>query len=781
MEDAIRELAVYRLDDVDDDNGRELGRGSYGVVRTVKRNGKEFAAKSFHGVLNGRLEEGKMVSNFVEECRKTVGLDHENVVRFYGLYYPSDGLGLPSIVMELLPYCLWNALETHGIPRHFKCFILADVANGLNYLHDNSILHRDLTANNVLLTWSLRAKISDFGQAKVVNLEQLYQQHSMAPGNVIYMPPEAKLDQPSYDASLDVFSFGVLILHTFLERLPQPQNQSIVDDRTNRIYDRTPLEYFHDDISVGFSQGDEDYKNLSCQCLEYSPDKRPKTLELVIITTGICRQKPNEITSRLKTYCKELEDKVLVLEKKQEDLEASLSKMIDENDQLKSMHKGPGPHLLTQVLSFDAEEDMFQSMRLLPNYADEVDAENCRLGEALSLLQEVERLKHENELLRNENISLRNKTSDPKELSMMMNSVKPASTDEVYPPPLTVYGPEGERKLLEDGHSSVLTVQDVPQEPLSFDDIKGAQAVFLKDTVYIGRTTSHIWSFDTKGLKWKKLSQESPLKNYALAAYQDQLVLIGGSTNDGKISSDVLVYQDEKWTPGVIPSLRESRENASALGVDIYLVVIGGSSIKRRTSLMFMGPAITTFNIDIYTSKDGWRECPAKLKQPFQVQPLAKDGYLYLADSRSVYYSTIRELLSNKNALKKVKREMPFSHSCICIHDKTLLAISGSSSDGSIYAYCPSKSNWNKVTYNEPHLSAVKSAQCLSVDDYKYFVCCGDATSDLLKGQQKKAHFIEFSVGGTWAPGYISVPQESYSQSMARAISIQEHKTQVYI
>ena len=66
--------------------------------------------------------------------------------------------------MEYLPLSLTQCLETNpDLPLSIKYSILLDVANGLNYLHCKRppVVHRDLSANNILLTSSLIAIISD--------------------------------------------------------------------------------------------------------------------------------------------------------------------------------------------------------------------------------------------------------------------------------------------------------------------------------------------------------------------------------------------------------------------------------------------------------------------------------------------------------------------------------------------------------------------------------------------------------------------------------------------
>ena len=88
-------------------------------------------------------------------------------------------------MMERLNGSLDDLLETvPNILLALKRSMLEDVARGLLYLHthDHQIIHRDLTAKNVLLTSSLVAKITDLGNSRIVNLQpgQLAQTVSIA-------------------------------------------------------------------------------------------------------------------------------------------------------------------------------------------------------------------------------------------------------------------------------------------------------------------------------------------------------------------------------------------------------------------------------------------------------------------------------------------------------------------------------------------------------------------------------------------------------------------------
>ena len=150
-------------------------------------------------------------------------LRHSNITQFLGLCFLPN-CQLPVLLMERLEGSLDDLLENMpNIPLSVKRSMLEDVTRGLFYLHTRNpqIIHRDLTAKNVLLTTSLVCKITDFGNSRIVNLQPdvLAQTLTQVPGTISYMPPEAFGRSPRYDPSLDIFSFGHLSLFTLIQVL----------------------------------------------------------------------------------------------------------------------------------------------------------------------------------------------------------------------------------------------------------------------------------------------------------------------------------------------------------------------------------------------------------------------------------------------------------------------------------------------------------------------------------------------------------------------------------
>ena len=181
------------------------------------------AAKQIHDVLLNPSQVGVqcVIEKYQTECQLMASLRHPNITQFLGLCFV-EGSQLPLLVMEQLEMSVDDLLKnTSSIPLPVKLSILTDTCCGLVYLHGmkTPIIHRDLTARNVLLTSSLSAKIADLGNSRMVSLSSghLAQTLSRNPGTAVYMAPEALNDSHRYGPSLDVFSFGHLSLYTLTQ------------------------------------------------------------------------------------------------------------------------------------------------------------------------------------------------------------------------------------------------------------------------------------------------------------------------------------------------------------------------------------------------------------------------------------------------------------------------------------------------------------------------------------------------------------------------------------
>ena len=196
------------------------------------------------------------------------------------MYYPAKDK-LPVIVMEKMQGTLTDLVDKNSKLSCTKAaIILNDVCLGLQYLHSRTppIIHRDLTPNNILLCYHYRAKISDLGVART--LETTDAKLTQTPGTLAFMPPECLCDKPVYDLSLDVFSFGGIILYITTQKWPTPTSWVGFDPVTNEKVSYTEVQrrqQYLDEMTGAYV----DLKSLVTSCLDENPKNRPSVTEIL--------------------------------------------------------------------------------------------------------------------------------------------------------------------------------------------------------------------------------------------------------------------------------------------------------------------------------------------------------------------------------------------------------------------------------------------------------------------------------------------------------------------
>ena len=270
--------------------GEELGRGAYGRVFKAKYRGSVCAAKEIHSILiqltlMAPEERRRLEESFQRECDHCSKLNHPNIVRFIGIYHPPQQL-FPVMIMELMDESLTAYAEKPNISFKRRMSILHDVAEGLSYLHSRNppVIHRDLSPNNILLKHLPLlpvAKIADLGVAKVINVDdkgsKRYQ--TKVPGTMDFMPPETFTDKPQYDVSLDVFSYGGIMLHTVNGKWPKPTDLTKYDPVTRQPKAFSEVERRQECLDKMTGEA-EVLRPLVEACLDNDPVKRPSILKL---------------------------------------------------------------------------------------------------------------------------------------------------------------------------------------------------------------------------------------------------------------------------------------------------------------------------------------------------------------------------------------------------------------------------------------------------------------------------------------------------------------------
>uniref|UniRef100_A0A1X7SVM1 Protein kinase domain-containing protein n=2 Tax=Amphimedon queenslandica TaxID=400682 RepID=A0A1X7SVM1_AMPQE len=198
--------------------GVVLGKGGWGEVKVADFRGLKVAAKCLYEIIISPHN----IMKFSHEMNIASKICHPNLLQFIG----ATTEGNPIILTELMPTSLRKELETGGLAYHAVLNISLDVACALNYLHlfkPHPILHRDISSADVLLQgtgFGWRAKVSDYGSA---NLQPLIGR-TTNPGNPVYSAPEAA-NPREHSPSMDVFSYGVLLLEMITRCIPLPEER----------------------------------------------------------------------------------------------------------------------------------------------------------------------------------------------------------------------------------------------------------------------------------------------------------------------------------------------------------------------------------------------------------------------------------------------------------------------------------------------------------------------------------------------------------------------------
>jgi len=209
-----QQVTLDEFEVLDGDAGRSLGKGSFGVVRRIRRKGTgdEYALKTMQKI---EVIEGDLIDQVEREIQVQRNLKHENVLRLYKHFEDADTVYL------LLEYCakgeLYQLLRTRKgrrfseeVAQHY----FVQVTRGLRYLHSQSIVHRDLKPENLLVTADDVLKIADFGWCADSSGTR-----TTFCGTLDYLAPEM-IQGRGHNHTLDIWSLGVLLYEMVVGRPP---------------------------------------------------------------------------------------------------------------------------------------------------------------------------------------------------------------------------------------------------------------------------------------------------------------------------------------------------------------------------------------------------------------------------------------------------------------------------------------------------------------------------------------------------------------------------------
>ncbi|ESR59329.1 hypothetical protein CICLE_v10017807mg [Citrus x clementina] len=253
-----------------------VGTGGYGsVYKAQLPNGKVFALKKLH---TSETEELTFIKSFRNEAQVLSQVLHRDIVKLYGFCLHRKCMFLIYEYMEggSLFCNLHNDDEAVELDWAQRVNIVKAIAHALAYLHHDcspSIIHRDISSNNILLNSKLEAFVADFGTARLLYADSSNQ--TLLAGTYGYIAPELAYTMAMTE-KCDVYSFGVVTLEVLMGKHPRDLLSSlssssdpksmlidVLDQRLPPPVDQKVIQ----DILL--------FSTISFACLQSNPKSRP--------------------------------------------------------------------------------------------------------------------------------------------------------------------------------------------------------------------------------------------------------------------------------------------------------------------------------------------------------------------------------------------------------------------------------------------------------------------------------------------------------------------------
>jgi len=191
--------------------GEEIGRGAFSVVKkgVSKKTGEEIAIKFIEKKFVDK-QDLMLLAREIDIMKK---VDHPNVLKLKEVFETDETIAL---VMELVTggELFYKIVEKGSYSERDAANIVAQMINGVDYLHDKGIAHRDLKPENLLCSGDsdpsykpFRVVIADFGLSKIFDSGEALETSCGTPD---YVAPDVITAEGSYDKSVDMWSCGVI-------------------------------------------------------------------------------------------------------------------------------------------------------------------------------------------------------------------------------------------------------------------------------------------------------------------------------------------------------------------------------------------------------------------------------------------------------------------------------------------------------------------------------------------------------------------------------------------
>ena len=694
-----------------------LGVGSYGAVYRAKCDQLVCAAKVLHPILFQTRDPSayRIVERFQREIDFLSRLRHPNIIQYLGSC-PDPESRLPVLFMELMDESLTSFLErptsanTPPLPLHVQVDIGHDVAQALSHLHRHEVLHRDLSSNNVLLIGSRRAKVTDFGMARLLGADPRLTQ-TYCPGTNGYMSPEALADPPNYTTKLDVFSCGVLLVQLVTRIWPNP------GPRTHRVQVNDPrfpsgqallevpeLERRREHLDL--VPPTHPLHQLALNCIKDKEEERPTAEQLCSDLVALkesaayrdsLQQAPEDVAVRappardqeVEQQLRERESRVEELTREVQQLHLEKEEDTTHKDQLQRQIQTKNEEIqqLRQGIS-QLRRDNQQQIHQLQQENHQLQ-ERGRESEQLvaALQQSVEQKDAE---IRAKDRSLQEKEREIGELQQRVRKGRA-----VAPGPLK------------------LKWRDGPPTPFAtYGHSVAVSGVMVYCCDGVGDTKVLMFNSGTE--QWRVLP-ECPKERFSIAVVNGQLTAIGGWHSDRVTNTLLSLSQDkpdisqQKWLEQ-LPPMTYCRNFPTVVTTNTSLIVAGGwEAGGRKTEVEVMDTQTlqwsTVASLPLPLSEATATICGDRL--------YLGGGFSFDAPTKSVLECEVKDLLQSQppsqasrigfSRRSQVWREvasLPVTVSSLVTFQGHLLAVSGLEVDSTseVREYDAATNSWNVIS-----------------------------------------------------------------------------------
>ena len=707
-----------------------LGVGSYGAVYRAKCDQLVCAAKVLHPILFQTRDPSayRIVERFQREIDFLSRLRHPNIIQYLGSC-PDPESRLPVLFMELMDESLTSFLERPTsanpppLPLHVLVDIGHDVAQALSHLHRHEVLHRDLSSNNVLLIGSRRAKVTDFGMARLLGADPRLTQ-TYCPGTNGYMSPEALADPPNYTTKLDVFSCGVLLVQLVTQIWPNPgprmHRVQLNDPRfpSGQVLVEVPeLERRREHLDL--VPPTHPLRQLALNCIKDKEEERPTAEQLCSDLVALkesaayrdsLQQAPEDVAVRappardqeVEQQLRERESRVEELMREVQQLHLEKEEDTTHKDQLQRQiqTKNEENHQLhqekqqLQQSNNQLQRDNHQNQQQIHQLQQEIHQLQERGRESVQLVAALQQSVDQKDAeIRAKDWSLQEKEREIGELQQRVREGRA-----VAPGPLKLKWRDGPPpRFATYGHSVAVS----------------GDMVYCCDGTF-GRSQK-VLMFNSGTEQWRALP-ECPKKYFSIAVVNEQLTAIGGE-HSGRVTNTLLsLSQDkpdisqQKWLEQ-LPPMTYCRSGPAVATTNTSLIVAGG-----------WGPGVKKTEVEVMDTQTLQWSTVASLPLPLSSATATICGdRLYLgggfssggAATKSVLECEVKDLLQSQLPFQASKiglsrrpqvwREvapLPVTWSSLVTFQGHLLAVGGEGADSTseVREYDAATNSWNVIS-----------------------------------------------------------------------------------